>query len=101
WPQAQELRNNGRTHFWSQYFGTLCALLWSEDTHPDLLRLRPCGPEFEEVFEVVRSIGDLAGDGAVDGGSRAFKIFQNAFVSCRLSARIVLRLKAVDRDNKI
>src|SRR5262249_26290205 len=67
---------------------------------PDLLDLRACAPEVEELAEVARAIQLLPRHGAVNGDLVTNDVFQDSIVGRRRAPRVVVGLKAVNRNDE-
>ena len=76
--------------------GGLLADLRRVQADPDLSRVLVSGPEPHELVEVTGPLRLLPGDGAVHGDLVPDDVLEDAIVSRRLAAFVVLGLQAID-----
>ena len=98
--QTLQLVKHLSAHRGGENLRTLGSLLRGEQADPDSLYLRTGAPETEKLFEVSRTAGDLAGDGAVNGYEAVTDRFKNSLVGGRFAALVMLRLQPVDGDDQ-
>src|SRR5215472_606467 len=99
--QAHQLFHSLHSLFAAEDLRISSADLGREHAHPYFFGLRPGVPKLDEVLKVARPLHHLAGNRAMDGHITVTNAFQYPGVSCGFTARIVLRLQAINGDHNV
>ena len=83
--------------FRGQFLRAFLAELGGVEANPNTIHFRAGVPEGDVFFEVTGPLEHRAGDGPMNVYLTILKVRQNAFVSCRLAADIVMFGQTVDR----